>query len=103
MVLQPFDIVSIRKAPNYEEQRSVLVVGMVNYPGSYAIQNNKQKISDIIARAGGLRAEGYLEGAKLVRGKITVGVNLKEILSNPTLIANSQTYRSRSKSVSRFV
>lgn len=103
MVLQPFDIVSIRKAPNYEEQRSVLVVGMVNYPGSYAIQNNKQKISDIIARAGGLRTEGYLEGAKLVRGKITVGVNLKEILSNPASQENLQLMSGDELSIPRLL
>jgi protein involved in polysaccharide export with SLBB domain len=103
MVLQPFDIVSIRKAPNYEEQRSVLVVGMVNYPGSYAIQNNKQKISDIIARAGGLRAEGYLEGAKLVRGTITVGVNLKEILSNPASQENLQLMAGDELSIPRLL
>jgi protein involved in polysaccharide export with SLBB domain len=103
MILQPFDIVSIRKAPNYEEQRSVSVIGMVNYPGSYAIQNNKQKISDIIARAGGLRAEGYLEGAKLFRGKITVGVNLKEILSKPASQENLQLMAGDELSIPRLL
>ena len=88
--LQPFDIVSIRKSPNYEEQRSVKILGMVNFPGSYAIQNNQQRISDLIQRAGGLRAEGYLEGGKLIRGTMTVGVNLKEILSNPASQENLQ-------------
>jgi protein involved in polysaccharide export with SLBB domain len=90
LVLQPFDIISIRRAPSYEEQRSVKVLGMVNYPGSYAIQTNKQKISDVIERAGGLRVEGYLEGAKLIRNAITVGVNLKEVLSNPNSQENLQ-------------
>jgi protein involved in polysaccharide export with SLBB domain len=90
MTLQPFDIVSIRRAPNYEEQRSVKVVGMVNFPGSYAIQNNQQRISDIIQRAGGLRVEGYLEGGKLIRGTMTVGVNLKEIINNPASSENLQ-------------
>lgn len=88
--LQPFDIVSIRKSPNYEEQRSVKILGMVNFPGSYAIQNNQQRISDLIQRAGGLRTEGYLEGGKLIRGTMTVGVNLKEILSNPASQENLQ-------------
>lgn len=90
LVLQPFDIISIRRAPSYEEQRSVKVLGMVNYPGSYAIQTNKQKISDVLERAGGLRIEGYLEGAKLLRNGITVGVNLKEVLSNPNSQENLQ-------------
>jgi protein involved in polysaccharide export with SLBB domain len=90
MELKPFDIISIRRAPNYEEQRSVEILGMVNYPGSYAIQNNKQRISDILLRAGGLRDEGYLEGAKLLRDSTTVGVNLKEILKNPNSQENLQ-------------
>lgn len=88
--LQPFDIISIRRAPNYEEQRSVKILGMVNFPGSYAIENNQQRISDLIKRAGGLRIEGYLEGGKLIRGTTTVGVNLKEILNNPSSQENLQ-------------
>jgi len=90
MEVKPFDIISIRRAPNYEEQRSVKILGMVNYPGSYAIQNNQQRISDIILRAGGLRVEGYLEGARLFRDSTTVGVNLKEILLNPESQENLQ-------------
>lgn len=90
MELKPFDIISIRRAPNYEEQRSVRILGMVNYPGSYAIQNNTQRISDILLRAGGLRTEGYLEGAKLFRDSTTLGVNLKEIIQNPESQENLQ-------------
>ncbi len=83
LVLQPFDILSIRRAPNYEEQRSVKINGQVNYPGSYAIQDQKQKISDLISMAGGLKEESYLEGAKLFRDSTTVGVDLNLILDDP--------------------
>ncbi len=83
LVLQPFDILSIRRAPNYEEQRSVTINGQVNYPGSYAIQDQKQKISDLISMAGGLKEESYLEGAKLFRDSTTVGVDLNLILDDP--------------------
>lgn len=103
MALQPFDIVSIRKAPNYEEQRSVKVLGMVNFPGSYAIQNNKQRISDIIERAGGLRTEGYLEGGKLLRGTTTVGVNLKEVLDNPSSQENLQLMQGDELTIPRLL
>ena len=82
-VLLPFDVVSIRTAPNYEVQRSVSITGMVNYPGSYAIQDQKQRISDIIFKAGGLREESFLDGAKLYRDSSMVGVNLTTILENP--------------------
>ena len=103
MTLQPFDIVSIRKAPNYEEQRSVKILGMVNFPGSYAIQNNQQRISDLILRAGGLRPEGYLEGGKLIRGTTTVGVNLKEILNNPSSQENLQLMAGDELSIPRLL
>jgi protein involved in polysaccharide export with SLBB domain len=83
LVLQPFDILSIRRAPNYEEQRSVTINGQVNYPGSYAIQDQKQKISDLISMAGGLKEDSYLEGAKLFRDSTTVGVDLNLILDDP--------------------
>ncbi|WP_406749737.1 SLBB domain-containing protein [Aquirufa salirivi] len=82
-VLTPFDILSVRRSPDYEEQRSVTIEGMINYPGVYALKNNKQKLSDIIDMSGGLKDGAYLEGAQLYRRSIIVGVNLKEILNNP--------------------
>ena len=94
--LEPFDILSIRRSPNYEEQRSVTIEGMVNYPGRYAIENPNQKIADLVLAAGGLRPEGYLAGATLKRDSTIVGVDLNEILNNPNstnnllLVANDQ-------------
>lgn len=81
--LKPFDIISIRRSPNYEVQRGVSIEGMVNFPGRYAIPKDDQKISDLIFEAGGLRPEGYLEGAILYRDSTVVGVKLSEILKNP--------------------
>jgi protein involved in polysaccharide export with SLBB domain len=58
-VLQPFDIVSVRKSPSYRSQISVSVEGEVLYPGNYTLAGNKERLSDIIARAGGLKQTGY--------------------------------------------
>jgi protein involved in polysaccharide export with SLBB domain len=82
--LKPFDIISIRRAPNYEVQRGVTIEGLVNYPGRYAIPKDDQKISDLIFEAGGLKPEGYLDGAILYRDSTVVGVKLSEILKNPS-------------------
>jgi protein involved in polysaccharide export with SLBB domain len=82
--LKPFDIISIRRSPNYEVQRGVSIEGMVNYPGRYAIPKDDQKISDLIFEAGGLKPEGYLDGAILYRDSTVVGVKLSEILKNPS-------------------
>jgi len=65
--LMPFDIVFVRKAPNYEEQKTIVLEGEVMYPGRYAILNNAERISDVIQRAGGLKANAYLAGARLTR------------------------------------
>jgi protein involved in polysaccharide export with SLBB domain len=81
--LKPFDIISIRRSPNYEVQRGVSIEGMVNYPGRYAIPKDDQKISDLIFEAGGLKPEGYLDGAILYRDSTVVGVKLSEVLKNP--------------------
>ncbi|MGX5820014.1 SLBB domain-containing protein [Chitinophaga lutea] len=65
--LQPFDEVVIRKSPTYSEQASVSLDGEVVYPGLYTINTKKEKISDLMKRAGGLRPEAYAEGAVLLR------------------------------------
>ena len=66
-VLQPFDIVSVRKSPSYRTQITVSVEGEVLYPGNYTLSGNKERLSDIIARSGGLKQTGYATGAILLR------------------------------------
>jgi protein involved in polysaccharide export with SLBB domain len=66
-VLQPFDEIVIRRAPSYREQSNVEINGEVVYPGTYAINTKKERISDVIKRAGGLRPEASAEGAVLLR------------------------------------
>jgi protein involved in polysaccharide export with SLBB domain len=66
-VLQPFDQVFIRRSPGYEIQSLVKVEGEVAFPGSYSIVNKNERISDLIKRTGGLTAEAYPEGARLIR------------------------------------
>ncbi len=86
--LRPFDIVSIRRSPNYEVQREVTIDGLVNYPGRYAIKSDNQKIGDLVMAAGGLKPEGFLDGAVLYRDSTVVGVKLSEILKNPASTNN---------------
>lgn len=66
-VLEPFDEVMIRRLPSYSEQANVIMDGEIVYPGIYTINNKKERISDIIRRAGGLRPEASAEGAVLLR------------------------------------
>ncbi|MCK7558120.1 SLBB domain-containing protein [Chitinophaga sedimenti] len=66
-VLQPFDEVTIRRSPIYNEQGNVYLDGEVLYPGWYTINSRAERISDLLKRAGGLRQEAYAEGAVLLR------------------------------------
>ena len=70
--LKPFDIVSIYTLPGYEKQKTVKVEGEVLYPGYYTIQKKNERISDIIARAGGLTASADADGGTLKRDNIAI-------------------------------
>lgn len=66
-LLEPFDIVSVRKLPDYKEQLTISVTGEVLFPGKYVIRNRNERLSDIVARAGGLKSNAAISGAVLMR------------------------------------
>jgi polysaccharide biosynthesis/export protein len=82
-ILEPFDIVAIRVAPNYETQQRVYVGGEVMYPGNYAILNRTERIADLITLAGGLKPSAYLAGAVFKRRGNLVAADLRTIIDNP--------------------
>jgi polysaccharide biosynthesis/export protein len=86
--LKPFDKVFVRNLPNYEVQQIVQINGEVNYPGVYAIENKTEHISNIIERAGGLRNEAYIKGAKFYRNNILVFVDFEKALKNQNTSSN---------------
>src|SRR5690606_15952909 len=55
-VLEPYDIITVRSSPGYEEQKQVRIDGEVLYPGYYSITRKDERLSDLIERAGGLTA-----------------------------------------------
>jgi len=66
-ILEPFDMVQVRRSPNYRAQGSIMIEGEVNYPGVYAIQGTQERISDVLQRAGGLKPGAFADGALLLR------------------------------------
>ena len=65
--LDPYDMVFIRKSPNYREQQTITVRGEVSYPGTYVIEKNTVRLSDVVKRAYNVTSDAYIKGAKLVR------------------------------------
>ena len=66
-VLQPYDQVFVRRSPNYHEQQHVTVNGDVLYHGIYTLTDKNERISKLIAKAGGVTNYAYVRGAKLTR------------------------------------
>lgn len=66
-ILKPYDQVYVRRSPGYMEQRNVVIEGEVLFPGTYALQEKEERLSDIIKRAGDTTRYAFPQGARLIR------------------------------------
>ncbi len=66
-VLQPNDIIDVRRSPNYTPQRRVVIEGEVPFEGAYSLTKRNERLSDLVKRAGGVSEFAYLRGANLTR------------------------------------
>ncbi len=64
--LQPYDLLSIKEIPLWEEADQVELVGEVRFPGKYTIQRG-ETLYNLLLRAGGLTSYAYPQGAVFVR------------------------------------
>lgn len=65
--LKPHDVITIKRNPEFADVAIVSIVGEVKYPGNYSLQSRKDRLSDLIKRAGGLTEAGFAEGARFTR------------------------------------
>ena len=66
-VLEPYDIVHVRRSPAYHTARNITVTGEVNYEGNFTLENKNMRLSDALKMAGGITEDAYLKGARLTR------------------------------------
>ena len=66
-ILQPYDIVEVRKSPVYQKPIRVIVEGEVTFQGGYTMEKKNQRLSDVIRAAGGLIPGSNVRGARLER------------------------------------
>ncbi len=91
MMLKPFDHIYVRTIPEFELQQTVRIDGEVRYPGTYPLLRDKERISDVLERAGGITGKAFPEGAKLYRQGDSTGlvvINLADILRNKNTPSN---------------
>lgn len=87
-IIQPFDKIYVRKAPRYVNQKTVVVEGEVKFPGAFTIKDKKQRITDLIELAGGLKDGAFAKGASFSRDSTKIAIDLSIILKNPEVKEN---------------
>lgn len=68
-VLQPYDVVHVRRSPGYVTPQNVTIKGEVNFPGVQTMNMKNMRLSDVLVMAGGVTENAYMRGARLVRVK----------------------------------
>lgn len=68
-LLGPYDHIFIRRDPRWQQAQTVLVEGEVQLPGVYAIEKDATRLSEVLARAGGL-TDFALASAVIIRRKV---------------------------------
>lgn len=66
-ILEPYDIVHVRRSPAFHTPRNIRVTGEVNYEGNFTLENKNMRLTDALAMAGGFTDAAYLRGARLTR------------------------------------
>ena len=84
-LLEPYDIVTVRKSESFTRNALVLVEGEVSNPGNYVLETKNERISSVLKRSGGLTKYAYSEGAVLIRQTDSYLAG-----SNPTHFATRQ-------------
>lgn len=78
------DKVFVRAAPGWVAPPVVTLQGEVRIPGKYGLKNLSERISEVVARAGGLTAEAFPRGAKIFRQKSgRIVIDFSKAISNP--------------------
>jgi protein involved in polysaccharide export with SLBB domain len=70
-LLQPYDILVIKRTPQWEEPGSIVLSGEVRYPGKYPIHRG-ETLSSVLRRAGGFTDLAFNEGAVFIREELKI-------------------------------
>jgi protein involved in polysaccharide export with SLBB domain len=90
-ILHPFDLVQIRRQPDFELPGTVVISGEVSVPGNYALLSKDDRVTDLIERAGHILPSGYPKGARLYRSLDELGridLDLPKALQDPSGLEN---------------
>jgi protein involved in polysaccharide export with SLBB domain len=66
IALQPYDLLTIRRIPQWSQQEVVTIEGEVRFPGAYPVQRG-ETLASVLRRAGGLTDLAFAEGVVFTR------------------------------------
>ncbi|MFQ6370352.1 SLBB domain-containing protein [Shewanella sp. YIC-542] len=69
IVLQPRDVLTVMKTPEWQETQTIEIRGEVKFPGVYSISRG-ETLEQVLMRAGGFTDNAYLPSAVFVRDSI---------------------------------
>ena len=100
--LLPDDRLFIRTVPKFHKKDQVIVQGEVYYPGVYNIEEDRTKLSEIIAKAGGFTPNASLAEAEMIRSYNVVDLEFERLKNIPVADMTESEYdyfrlRSREK------
>jgi protein involved in polysaccharide export with SLBB domain len=91
--LQNDDHLFIRQMPQWQEERSVSILGEILYPGTYVLAGREETLFQLIQRAGGFTPSAFPTGLVLERPTIETDLQrlrVDELLKrSQTLVADS--------------
>ena len=101
-VLEPYDVVTVRRSPSYVSNRVVKVTGEVNFPGDYNMSRREERVSDIIAKAGNITDFAYIKGAQLLRKKTDAEKKQNEMMAD-AVEADNDSILDKNKEEQRYL
>lgn len=90
-LLKPRDFVQVPEDARWYKKEIVTLSGLFTRPGKYALLYRGERLSSVVERAGGFKANAYNEGGRFFRTKDSVGrmgVDILKALSSPRSKAN---------------
>jgi protein involved in polysaccharide export with SLBB domain len=90
VLLKPYDNVLIFPDPDRKNPMSVKITGEVRYPGAYTLRNRNERLSDLVARAGGVTAQGDANAAYFSR-RVDQDEQVKKLVEGAGEVLNEET------------
>jgi protein involved in polysaccharide export with SLBB domain len=87
ILLEEDDIVYIRSIPRYRIGQSVTIEGEIEFPGSYALTRENERLLDLFERCGGFTPDAFIEGMVFIRESILKDVEKHQI---KTILASTE-------------